>query len=78
MGARKPRGQYHLVCSPGWRGGQGGHELAQIAPDLHQSLCPACLYGQVIRTRRNNYVIKVEGRAVIGAAWRFEEALFNS
>ena len=39
---------------------------------------PACLYGQVIKTRRDDRVIKVERRAMIGAAWRFEEALFNS
>ena len=31
---------------------------------------PACLYGQDIKTRRNNRVIKVERRAVIGAPWR--------
>lgn len=39
---------------------------------------PACLYGQVIKTRRNYRVIKVERRAVIGAPWRLEEALRNS
>jgi transposase-like protein/IS1 family transposase len=39
---------------------------------------PACLYGQVIKTRRNNLVIKVERRAVIGAPWRLEEALRHS
>ncbi len=38
----------------------------------------ACLYGQVIKTRRNDRVIKVERRVVIGAAWRFEQALRNS
>jgi transposase-like protein/IS1 family transposase len=39
---------------------------------------PACLYGQVIKTRRNDRIIKVERRAVIGAAWRFEETLRDS
>ena len=39
---------------------------------------PACLYGQVIKTRRNDRIVKVERRAVIGAAWRFKEAIFNS
>jgi len=39
---------------------------------------PACLYGQVIKTRRNDRVIKVERRLVIGAPWRFEEAFHNS
>jgi len=38
----------------------------------------ACLYGQVIKTRRNDRVIKVERRAVIGAVWRFEQALRDS
>jgi IS1 family transposase len=39
---------------------------------------PACLYGQVIKTRRNDRVIKVERRATIGDAWRLEEALRSS
>ena len=39
---------------------------------------PACLYGQVIKTRRNDRIVKVERRAVIGAAWRLEEALYRS
>jgi IS1 family transposase len=36
---------------------------------------PAYLYGQVIKTRRNNRIAKVVRRAVIGAAWRLEKAL---
>ena len=36
---------------------------------------PACLYGQVLKTRRNDRIIKVERRALHGAAWRFEDAL---
>ena len=39
---------------------------------------PASLYAQVIKTRSNDPVVKVERRALIGAAWRFEEALNNS
>jgi transposase-like protein/IS1 family transposase len=39
---------------------------------------PACLYGQVIKTRRNNRITKVERRAMIGAAWRCEKALCDS
>jgi len=39
---------------------------------------PACLYAQVIKTRRNDRIIKVERRPVIGAAWRFESALLAS
>ncbi len=38
----------------------------------------ACVYGQVLKTRRNDRVIKVERRQVIGAKWRFEEALVES
>ncbi len=38
----------------------------------------ACLYGQVLKTRRNDRIVKVERRALVGAAWRFEEVLKNS
>jgi IS1 family transposase len=38
----------------------------------------ACLYGQVIKTRRNDRIVKVERRAVIGAPWRLGEALNDS
>jgi IS1 family transposase len=38
----------------------------------------AFLYGQVIKTRRNDRIIKVERRVLIGASWRFEQALRNS
>src|SRR5262245_41593259 len=38
----------------------------------------ACLYGQVIKTRRNDRIVKVERRALIGAAWRFEQTLRDS
>ena len=34
---------------------------------------PACLYGQVLKTRRNDRIIKVERRALHGAAWQFED-----
>jgi hypothetical protein len=43
-----------------------------------QDLAPACLYGQVIKTRRNDRIVKVERRAVIGDASRLEETLRNS
>ena len=39
---------------------------------------PACLYGQVLKTRRNDRIVKVERRALVGASWRFDEALNNS
>ena len=38
----------------------------------------ACVYGQVIKTRRNNRIVTVERRAVIGAGWRLEESLQES
>lgn len=37
-----------------------------------------CLYGQVIKTRRNDRVIRVERRQLIGAPWRFDNALIES
>jgi hypothetical protein len=39
---------------------------------------PACLHGQVIKTRRNDRIVKVERRAQIGSAWRLEERLHHS
>ena len=39
---------------------------------------PACLYGQVIKMRRNDRVVRVERRTRIGAAWRWEQALGDS
>jgi hypothetical protein len=39
---------------------------------------PACIYGQVIKTRRNNRVIRVERRLKIGTACRLNEALLES
>ena len=39
---------------------------------------PACLYGQVIKMRRNDRVVRVERRTRIGAAWRWEQALDDS
>jgi IS1 family transposase len=39
---------------------------------------PACLYGRVIKTRRNDCIVKVERRAVLGDRWRLDQALQNS
>ncbi len=38
----------------------------------------AALYGQVLKTRRNDRIVKVERRELMGASWRFEEVLTNS
>ena len=39
---------------------------------------PAALYAQVIKTRRQDRVVRVERRAVIGTDWRFDHALTRS
>src|SRR5256712_3268824 len=39
---------------------------------------PACVYGQVLKTPRNDRIVKVERRAVIGVGWRLEERLHDS
>ena len=39
---------------------------------------PAALYAQVIKTRRHDCVVRVDRRAVFGAAWRFDDALTHS
>jgi IS1 family transposase len=52
--------------------------FAFYAKVIRRVFGPACLYGQVTKTRRNNHVIKVDRRSVRGAAWRFERALRDS
>jgi hypothetical protein len=39
---------------------------------------PACIYGQIIKTRRNNRIVKVERRAVVGTQGQLEERLQRS
>ena len=38
----------------------------------------ACLYGQVIKKRRNDRVVRVQRKARIGAAWRWNEVWRDS
>ena len=38
----------------------------------------ACLFGQVIKKRRNDRIIKIERKTRIGAAWKWEQAWRNS
>ncbi len=45
---------------------------------VRRVLGAACLYGQVLKTRRNDRVIKVERRRRIGAGWRWEQAWRDS
>jgi IS1 family transposase len=52
--------------------------FAFYAKAIRRVFGPACLYGYVIKIRRNDRVIKAERRAVIGTAWRFEQALRDS
>ena len=39
---------------------------------------PAALYAQVIKTRRHDRVVRVDRRLVMGAAWRFDDALHRA
>ena len=39
---------------------------------------PAALYAQVIKTRGHDRVVRVDRRTVIGAVWRFDDALTRS
>src|SRR5215470_1312113 len=45
---------------------------------IGQVFGPACIYSQVIKTRRNNRIVKVERRVAIGARLRLEERLQES
>jgi len=38
----------------------------------------ACVYGQVIKKRRNDRVVRVQRKASFGAAWRWDEVWRNS
>jgi hypothetical protein len=52
--------------------------FAFYAKVIRRVFGPACLYGQVIKTRRNDRIVKVERRAIIGADWRLEKVLADS
>ncbi len=39
---------------------------------------PACIYGQVIKTRRKNRVVAIDRKLLIGSREQLEDALFNS
>ena len=54
----------------------GGFEFYEKV--IREVFWPRCIYGQVIKTRRNDRVIRVERRPILGARWKFEEALKNS
>ena len=45
---------------------------------VRQVFGPAALYAQVIKTRHHDRVVRVDRRAVLGAAWRFVDALSRS
>ena len=58
-----------------------GNHLPLIATDgfrfyrqvVRRLFGTACLYGQVIKKRRNDRVVRVQRKARIGAAWRWDE-----
>ena len=52
--------------------------FAFYAKVIRRVFGPACLYGQVIKTRSNDRIVRVERRAVIGAYWRLEKMLADS
>ena len=52
--------------------------FAFYAKVIRRVFGPACLYGQVIKTRSNDRIVRVERRAVIGAYWRLEKVLADS
>ena len=45
---------------------------------VRQVFGPTCLFGQVLKTRRNDRIIKVERCEIIGERWKFERALGES
>ena len=45
---------------------------------IRRLIGPACVYGQVIKTRRNDRVVRVERRVKIGTARRLTDALLQS
>jgi hypothetical protein len=45
---------------------------------VREIFSPTCIYAQVLKTRRNDRIISVERRQVIGTALRFQKALFES
>jgi hypothetical protein len=51
--------------------------LMQMGIEVSLVFGAACVYGQVIKTRRNDHVVKVERRAVIGTG-RLQQALRSS
>ena len=53
-----------------------GYEFYQRV--VREVFGPACLYAQVIKTRRNDRVIKVERKPIIGPTWKFDQALSDS
>jgi transposase-like protein/IS1 family transposase len=45
---------------------------------IRRLIGPACVYGHVLKTRRNNRVVRVERRVKIGTATRLKAALWES
>ncbi len=52
--------------------------VSRASTAIRRVFGPAALYVQVIKTRRHDRAVRVDRRAVIGAAWGFDEALARS
>ena len=61
--------QIHLIVTDGF----GFYEKV-----VRRLFGPGCLYGRVIKTRRNDRIAKVARRAVLGDRWRLEQAVQDS
>src|SRR5262245_27435400 len=55
------------------------HRRIRVLQELVRCIFgPACLYGQVIKIRSNDRIVKVERKAIISDAWQLEETLRDS
>ena len=62
-------GNYPLIVTDGFE------FYARVVREIFGS---TCLYGQVIKTRKKDRITTVKRLQLMGAAWRFEEALLQS
>src|SRR5215470_11298434 len=87
VGRRSYQNTLALFCDVAERASQEDQEdIPLITTDgfefyervVAQVFGPACVYGQIIKTRRNNRIVKVERRTVIGTEGRLVERLQRS
>ena len=84
LGRRSYRNAYRLISDTALRG-RFEHAppittdgFQYYYPVVARLFGPACVYGQVMKTWRNNRVAKVDRKLLIGSRGRFAEALANS